>query len=269
VKSDKKTERRLRMKLRREVVIAAIVSLIMAVVLIGAVGAEVASPLTTQEGMITNLRMSDSCDGPAIALFPAGVETVYVVFDYSNMQGEPYRIRVATYGVVLHDESHSYTGSGTACITVTHTSGPIPPDTYQTQIYSGGLLPIKTLLWHVRPGGPGEITGLHMSISPGGAPREEFIEGTRIVWAVFDYADMEGNEVGIDVYEGDYRFYESPTVSLTGSGTTSISVTHYLIAGFPAGPYRTHVEKDGFVDAVGDWSVLYGVYLPLVFKSHP
>ncbi len=257
------------MKLRREVVIVAVIALIVTVVLIGAVGAEVVSPLATQESMITNLHMSDSCEGPAMVLFPAGVETVYVVFDYSDMHGEPYRIKVAADGVVLHDESHSYTESGTECITVTHTSSPIPPDTYQTQIYSGGLLPIKTLLWHVRPGGPGEITSLDMSISPDGPSRTEFIEGTQRVWATFDYTGMEGNEVGIDVYEGDYRFYESPRISLTGSGTTSISVTHYLIAGFPAGPYRTHVMKDGFVDAVEDWSVLYGVYLPLVFKNHP
>jgi hypothetical protein len=218
---------------------------------------EVPNPgeITNEQGMITNLHMSDSCDGPGMILFPAGTETVYVVFDYSDMKGEPYRIKVATDGVVLHDESHSYTGSGTACITITHISGPIPPNTYITGIYAGGFLPIARLVWHVRPGGPGEITNLHMSISPYGPPTTEFIEGTQTVWAVFDYTYMEGNEVGIDVYEGDYRFYESPKVSLTGSGTKAISVAHYLIAGFPVGQYRSHVVKDGFVDGVVSWSV--------------
>jgi hypothetical protein len=262
------------MKLRKEVVTIAVLALVLAVALIGAVGAEVASPLAVQDGVITDLRMSDSCDGPAIELFPAGVETVYVVFDYSDMQGEPYRIKVADRAdiVILHDESHSYTESGTECIPITHTSGHIPPDTYQTQIFSGGHLPIKTLLWHVRPGGPGEITSLHMSLSSDGPPKTEFKEGIRTVWAVFDYSGMEGNEVGIEIYrrieEGNKSLVqESSRVSLSGSGTTSTSVTHSLIAGYPAGPYSTHVVKDGFVDAITDWYVLHVVYLPLVVKN--
>ena len=259
------------MKVKREAVVAAVVALVLTVVLIGAVGAKVESSVAAEEGLITNLRMSDSWHGPGRMLFPAGTETVYVVFDYSEMKGEERRIKVATDSVTLYDASHSYTGSGTECITVTHTSGPIPPATYQTQIYSGGLLPIKTLLWHVRPGGPGEITNLHMSLSPDGLPKTEFIEGTRTVWAVFDYANMEGNEVGIDVYkeEGGQADVISTGVSLTGSGTKAISVTHYLVAGFPPGPYRTHVVRDGFVDGIESWSVLHAVYLPLTLKNQP
>jgi len=84
---------------------------------------------------------------------------------------------------------------------------------------------------------------------------------------VFDYSDMEGNEVGIDVYEGDTSLPAGPRVSLTGSGTKAISVTHSLVAGFRSGPYRTHVVKDGFIDGIENWSVLYGVYLPLVLKN--
>jgi hypothetical protein len=75
--------------------------------------------------------------------------------------------------------------------------------------------------------------------------------------------------VGIDIYEDNSRFHESDRVPLTGSGTKAISVTHYYVTGFPAGQYRTHVMKDGFVDAVENWSVLYGVYLPLVLKNQP
>ncbi len=256
------------MKLKREVVVAAVMALVLTVVLIEAVGAKVESSVAAEEGLILDLRMSDSCEGSDIPLFPDGTETVYVAFDYSDMHGEERRISVAD-GVTLYDASRSYTGSGSECIEVTHTSGPIPADTYRTQIYSGGLLPIKTLLWHVRAGGPGEITNLRMSLSADGATREEFIESSRTVWAVFDYANMAGNEVGIDIYQGDYRFYESPREPLTGSGTKAISVTHYLVAGFPVDQYRTHVVKDGYVDAVGSWSVVYGAYLPLVLKNHP
>jgi hypothetical protein len=42
----------------------------------------------------------------------------------------------------------------------------------------------------VRPGGPGEITNLRMSISSDGPPMTEFLEGTGILWAIFDYAGM-------------------------------------------------------------------------------
>jgi hypothetical protein len=171
--------------------------------------------------------------------------------------------------VVLHDAAHYYPPEGTECITLTYSYGAIPAGDYLANMYSGGHLPIKTKLWHVRPGGLGEITSLHMSISPDGPPTTEFIEGTQEVWAVFDYADMEGNEVGIDVLEGNEYIHQSSRVSLTGSGTKVISATHYLVAGFPPGQYRTHVVKEEYVDYVGSWSVLHGIYLPLVLKNQP
>ncbi|MGA9351895.1 MAG: hypothetical protein WBW48_24250 [Anaerolineae bacterium] len=204
--------------------------------------------------------MSDSCDGTNMILFPVDTETVYVVFDYSDMQGEEWRIAVRdTGGVALYDETHSYTGSGTKCITITHTSGPIPSGAFQTQIHSG-LFPVKTLLWYVRPGGPGEITNLRMSIAPDGPSETVFIEGirTRTVWAIFDYAGMVGNVVGIDVRkeDGGYADVISTGASLTGSGTKAISITHYLMTGFPVDKYRTLVVKDGSVDGIVSWSVI-------------
>jgi hypothetical protein len=258
------------MKLRREVVVASVI-LLLTVVFIGAVEGKVVSSLTADEqNIIANLHMSDSRDGPAMILFPAGTQTVYVVFDYYNMQGgQPYRIAVTDSGVTLYDAAHSYTGSGTECITVTHTSGPIPPGTYATRIFAGGY-PVKTTLWHVRPGGPGEISEPRMSNSPDGPAKKQFIEGTRTVWAVFDYAGMEGNEIEIKVMRETGQYLDVITAKkyLTGSGTTAISVTSKLIAGFPVEQYRTHVLKDGFVDGVTYWSVLYGVYLPVVLRSH-
>ena len=240
----------------RVVGLAIVISLAFTGVLIRAVAAKVASPLATQQSGITNLHMSDSCDGPDMILFSAGTETVYVVFDYSDMHGEEWRIKVMDIvGVALYNETHSYTGSGTECITIAHTSGPIPAGTYQTQIYSG-LFPSKTLYWYVRPGGPGEITNLRMSISPDGPPTTEFIEGTQPVWVIFDYADMEGNEVEIDVYGKYITDATAATMSLTGSGTKAISVTHPWMTGFPAGEYRTHIVKDGFVDGIENWSVV-------------
>jgi len=381
------------MKRKRVAVVAAIVALVLTVVLIGAVGAKVVSPLATNEqGMITNLHLSDSCGGDPIDLFPADTETVYFVFDYSDMHGEEMRIAVEgpkfnaeaelpvvtkssgwttetwseetgeqyvkacgavspnatltstctadtismsyvkdTDGgvaevqvdngtpitvdmcdvartkdeivmasglgaelhtvtvkvisqtnscdgscvgidrfwneVILYDATHSFTDGGTECIELTYVGGAIPAGNYTANIYSGPQHIRNSKLWHVQPGGPGEIANFYMSTSSDGPHMTEFPPGTKIVYAVFDYSDMEGNEVGIDVYEGDKNFYKSPRVSLTGSETKVISVTHPLVAGFPPGPYRTHVVKDQFVDGIEDWSVLYGVYLPLVLKN--
>ena len=253
----------------RVVGVAIVISLAFTGVLIRAVPAKVVSSPATQQGTITNLHMSDSLDGPPTLLFPVGTETVYLVFDYSNMTGEEWQIVVTDAGGnALYDETHSYTGEDIECIPITHTSGPIPSGKCHTQIKLGAF-PSKSLLWYVRPGGPGEITGLDMSISDDGPRMEKFREGTKTVWAVFDYSAMEGNEVVIDVYENDTSLYKSPRVSLTGSGTKAISVTHRLVAGFPPGLYRTHVVKDGYVDYVGSWSVLHGIYLPLVLKNQP
>jgi hypothetical protein len=385
------------MKPKRVVLVAAVIALALTVVLIGAVAAKVTSSLAIQQGMITNLHMSDSCDGDPMILFPAGTETAYLVFDYSDMQGQEMRIKVEgpkfyveaehssvikssgwitetwseAYGeqyvkacgavspnatltstfradtismsyvkdvdggiaevqvdggmpitvdmcattttkaerviasglsselhtitvkvltetsscggscvgidrfwneVILHNETHSYTDAGIECIPLTYSGGAIPAGEYIANIYSGGLLPIKSKLWYVRPGGPAEITNLHMSISPDGPPSTEFMPGTRTVWAVFDYADMEGNEVRIDVWKeaaGRPIDVIAAGVTLNGSGTNeAISVTHPLMTGFPSDQYRTHIVKDGYVDGVENWLVLHGVYLPLVLKNH-
>jgi hypothetical protein len=262
------------MKSKRVVLVAVVIALALTVVLIGAVAAKVVSSLVTDEqNVIRNLHMSDSCEGPDMILFPSDTETVYVVFDYFGMQGQqPYRTAV-TDGVELYNHSDSYTGSGTECITVTHTSGPIPPDTYRTQIWAGDYPATPTRLWYLRLGGPGEITNLHMSISPDGPSSTEFMPGTRTIWAVFDYVDMEGNEVGIDVvYQDTGAGIQPPVItaktSLAGSGTKAISVTHQYLTGFPSDQYRTHVVKDGYVDYIENWSVLHVVYLPLVLKNH-
>jgi hypothetical protein len=232
-------------------------ALALTVVLIGALAVKGAGSPATQQGTITNLHMSDSCDGTDMTLFPNGTQTVYVVFDYSDMRGEEWQIVVTgPDSVALYDEPHSYTGSDTECITVTHTSGPIPPGNYVTTIKAGDY-PIKTLRWYVRPGGPGEITNLRMSTSPDGPSETEFIEGTLTVWVIFDYTGMEGNEVWIKIL-GWYDDLVSPSVILNGSGTQATSITHpwTTIGGFPVEQYTTHVLKDGFVDGIVNWSVV-------------
>lgn len=86
---------------------------------------------------VTNFRMSDSPDGPAITDFPAGIEKVYVIFDYANMQEDQMRVRVYDgQGNILYDKVETYTGSGTASIELTGPdNGVFPTDFYLTNRY--------------------------------------------------------------------------------------------------------------------------------------
>ena len=240
----------------RVVGLAIVISLALTLMLIGAKGAS--SP-ATQQGMITNLHMSDSCDGTDMTLFPTDTETVYVVFDYSDMQGEEWRIRVED-GVSLYDEPHSYTGSDTECITITHTSGPIPPDTYGTAIYAGQYIS-KIKLWHVRADLPGQIMNLYMSDSPNGQPMTEFPPGTQTVYAVFDYVDIpEAEEIRIcvrEVTEDETKCIVERSENYSGSGRG-----HFLVRQsrtdlfFSAGLYSSLIYRGEYADGVVNWSVV-------------
>ena len=390
------------MKVKRGAVVAAVTALVLTVVLMGAVGAKVVSPLATNEqGTITNLHMSDSCEGDDMVLFPADTETVYLVFDYSDMHGEEMKIKVdgpkfsveaehssvikssgwttedwaepdagqyvkacgtvspnatltSTFKadaismsyvkdvdggvvevqvdggtpitvdmcaatttkaerviasglssglhtitvkvisqtnscdgncvgidrfwneVILYDATHSFTEPDTKCITLTHSYGAIPAGNYTANIYSGGLLPIKSKLWHVRPGGPSEIKNLRMSISPDPyAPSvTEFPPGTQTVYAVFDYENMpEEDEIGICVrditeLETGCIVERSKNYSGSESGYFSVSLPH-LGEAFSAGLYRSLISKGEYLDQVADWRVDHGIYLPLVLKNQP
>ena len=255
---------------KRVVLVAAVIALALTVVLIGAVAAKVASSAVTQQAAIAALHMSDSCDGPNMILFPDDIETVYVVFDYSDMQGEEWRVRVED-GVTLYDATHSYTASGTECITVTHTSSPIPADTYGTAIYAGQW-PIKIKLWHVRADTPGQITNLYMSDSPDGPPMTEFPPGTQAVYVVFDYVDIpEEDEIKLcvrEVTELETGCIVNKSEDYSGSGRGGFLVRlPHMGEAFPAGLYSSLLYKAGYADQVTYWRVNYGVYLPLVFKN--
>ena len=232
-------------------------ALALTVVLIAGLAANGASSLTAQQD-ITNLHMSDSCDGTDVILFPVGTETVYVVFDYSDMRGEEMRIAV-TGDVTLYDATNSYTGSDTECITVTHTSGPIPPDTYATTIYRGQY-PSKIKLWHVRADTPGQITNLHMSNSPNGPSITEFPPGTQTVYAVFDYENLpQEDEIRICAkeateYETGCIVQWSENYSGSGSGYFLVRLPRVGEA-FPAGRYSSLIYKGGYVDCIVNWLV--------------
>lgn len=76
------------------------------------------------EGTVKNFRMSDSTTGAAMTNFPSGTSTVYVIFDYADMQNETLTVKVyGPGGVVLYEKGKSYTGSGTEAIPITASGG--------------------------------------------------------------------------------------------------------------------------------------------------
>lgn len=105
-------------------------------------------------GTTSNEHMSDAPYGPAVTEFPSGTTTVYVVFDYTDMQSEEITVKVwDPIGVVLFEHTQAYSGSGTESIEVAYPGGGAFPDgLYATNFYRG-ILPYKTILW-----GVGEVT---------------------------------------------------------------------------------------------------------------
>lgn len=101
-----------------------VLGLILSIVLVG---------VALADGRVANLHMSNAPAGPPVTEFASGTSVVYVVFDYTDMQNEPVRVRVYGYGgTVLYDETKNYTGSGTESLAI---PGPFPEGYYLTNIY--------------------------------------------------------------------------------------------------------------------------------------
>lgn len=80
--------------------------------------------MVAAEGTVKNFRLSDSPTGPAMTNFPSGISTVYVIFDYADMQNETLTVKMyGPGGVVLYEKGKSYTGSGTESIPIVASSG--------------------------------------------------------------------------------------------------------------------------------------------------
>jgi hypothetical protein len=101
---------------------------------------------------VRNLHMGDRPYGPAVIQFRSGTTVVYVVFDYSDMQGEEVTVRVYDQmGSILFGQVEAYTGSGTESIEVSGPKGGAFADGwYVTNLYSDSILfPIESVMWEV------------------------------------------------------------------------------------------------------------------------
>ncbi len=68
------------------------------------------------------------------------------------------------------------------------------------------------------------ITDFHMSDAPYGSPKTDFPEGTSVVYAIFDYADMRETPVRLRVYDNEGEMFFEGIGEYDGLGTESIEI---------------------------------------------
>ena len=107
--------------------------------------------LAVADTPLTNIRMSNSPDGPEMTQFPSMTSIVYVIFDFDYIDLEGEAIRIIVYnnsGTILFDRTETYTGAGTESIAISPIEGVFPDGRYVTNLYRGGLLG-KSIFWEV------------------------------------------------------------------------------------------------------------------------
>jgi Tol biopolymer transport system component len=100
---------------------------------------------------IKNIRMSDTPGGPAVINFPSRASSIYLIFEYAQVQDTPVAVRTYdSVGNVLFKQTESYSGEGVETIGVVSKAGVFADGRYITNIYVGSeLFVVKTLMWAV------------------------------------------------------------------------------------------------------------------------
>jgi hypothetical protein len=86
----------------------------------------------------------------------------------------------------------------------------------------------------------GATSNEHMSNAHYGPPVTQFPSGTAVVYVVFDYADMQNEEITIKVWSPTGEVLFEQTQAYSGSGTESIEVLGPEGGAFPDGRYATN-----------------------------
>jgi len=93
-----------------------------------------------------------------------------------------------------------------------------------------------------------DVTDFRMSDTPYGPPVTQFPSGTTIVYVVFDYVDMQNEEIRVRIYDRVGTILFEQAQSYSGSGTESIEVLGPNGGAFPDGPfYMTNLYSGLFV----------------------
>jgi len=88
------------------------------------------------------------------------------------------------------------------------------------------------------------VSNLHISDTPYGPPVTQFPSGTTVVYVVFDYFDMQDDELRVTVYDQVGSILFEQVEGYAGSGTESIEVSAPEGATFADGWYVTNVYSN-------------------------
>ena len=86
------------------------------------------------------------------------------------------------------------------------------------------------------------LANIHLSDAPDGQAMTQFPSGTAVVYAIFDYVDMEGEQIKVRVYDNYGSILFEQTKPYTGSGTESVA-TSPKEGVFPDGRYVTNFYR--------------------------
>jgi len=120
----------------------------------------------------------------------------------------------------------------------------------------GLALFISTLLVNTVSAGTVVSGSVRMTDTPGGPEMTQFPSGTTVVYVVFDYADMQNEEIRVRIYDRGGTILFEQTKAYTGSGTESIEVLGPDGGAFPDGPfYMTNLYSGLFPIKTIYWDV--------------
>lgn len=101
---------------------------------------------------VQKIWMSDKPNGTAMTVFPSGLKTVYVVFDYKDAADADIQVRVLDpKGATIFLETKKYSGAGRENLEVT-ASDPMSDGSYVTNVYvglNGNLFLSESNEWNV------------------------------------------------------------------------------------------------------------------------
>jgi hypothetical protein len=89
----------------------------------------------------------------------------------------------------------------------------------------------------------GATSDEHMSDAHYGPPVTQFPTGTAVVYVVFDYSDMQNEEITVKVWSPIGELLFEQTQAYSGSDTESIEVTDPEGGAFPDGRYATNFYR--------------------------
>jgi len=99
--------------------------------------------------------------------------------------------------------------------------------------------------------GPPRVSDFHMSDSCAGPSMDEFPLGTQCVYAIFNYLDMQGDEIRVKIYYGPPPPLFDRAENYQGTGRECIEVC----GDFPSGRYLTNCYLGGFPIKTVIWEV--------------